>query len=422
MEKKKFPKLYPLDLSLEKYWFVKYPVPCYTTGKWKYKKYSGMLNLLPTVEERLAYSKEIFQKIETFQTLDLCTGYREFKAKQENQNFASIAKLCYEALENLKLRGEIEDITYVSYKSRISAFVKYLSTLPVEIPFGSFSIANSKQFIAWMKSEKKHANGYINSVKTLLCSLWSDIISEKEIKGISNPWDDVKSLAKKSTPFMALSLDLEKRIAQTLPSYDNQLFIFSQFIYYDFIRITEIRKMKIHSIDFDNGVVRVSEAISRKSKKERVLVIPKQLLALLKGANFESYPKHYYIFSINGEPGEQMLGKNYFNRKFKAYREAFEIPEEYKLYGFKHTGNSKLAAIGVNAQLQKEHNGHASLEYTQRYNSKLSHTDLEFLRDRFPTFAEKSKSLYEDKSQKIEFTSAQLLELANMINKLKNAV
>lgn len=162
----------------------------------------------------------------------------------------------------------------------------------------------------------------------------------------------------------------------------------------------------------------VPEYIARKSKKSRKLVIPKQLMQLLLENEYHLCEPDMYIFSKGGKPGYNRVGKNYFSRAFSKFREAFKIPIDYKLYGFKHTGNSKLASIGVNAQLQQKHNGHASLEYTQRYNSNLSHADTKFLQEQFPSFAQAGKSLFTESNQKQEFSQEQLLSIARMMKNL----
>lgn len=421
MEKKKCPpKLYPLDRDLSKKWFVKYQVPCYITGKYIYKKNSGQLNLLPTVALREQEANSIIQKINDGIPLDLCTGYRTYREKKNQfDNFASIQKLSSEILEGRMMRGEIEESTYITYNSRLHVFHQWLQQSGhVQLPFGSFNISHSKLFLGYLKSEKHFKNGYINSVKTLLFGIWKEIISDKVLKDFSNPWADLASLPNKSTPFLSLNIGLEKRIAKTMPQYDIQLWILTQFIYYEFIRIAELTKMKIHHIDFHQSEITVPEYIARKSKKSRKLVIPKQLMQLLLDNEYHLAEPDMYIFSKGGKPGYNRVGKNYFSRAFSNFREAFKIPSDYKLYGFKHTGNSKLASIGVNAQLQQKHNGHASLEYTQRYNSNLSHADTKFLQEQFPSFAQAGKSLFNESNQKQEFSQEQLLSIARMMKNL----
>lgn len=423
MEKKKCPTLYPINRSLEKYWFIKYQVPCFITGKYIYKKHSGQLNLLPTVAEREQEAKLIIERIEKGLPLDLCQGYRRFKKESTYNSFASISKLTIQVLVDRLSRGEVEGSTFTTYKSRLQVFLNWLElTDNLQLPFGAFTITHTKEFLKWAKTTKGFGNGYINSVKTLMYGIWKEIISEKEVKGISNAWSDINSLPHKSQPFLSLTVDLEVRIADTMPVFDIQLWILTQFIYYDFIRIAELMKMQIHHIDFHRHEITVPEYIARKSKKTRRLVIPKQLMYLLIEQGYNNANPDMYIFSKNGKPGYDRLGKNYFNRLYSRYRKEYNIPTAYKLYGFKHTGNSKLASIGVNAQMQKQHNGHASLEYTQRYNSNLSHADLEFLKERFPTFAQVGKSLYYDDSKGLELTEKQLLDLAHKIQKIQQDV
>jgi integrase/recombinase XerD len=396
MDKKNFAVLYPLNRDLQKTWFVKYRVPDFKTGTYVYKKYKGQLNRLSTLEERMQDAERIIFCIENKIPLQNLSGIRAPREQMNHRGFANIPLLLHQSVDARFACGELEHISHIAYRSKIRVFEGWMFTSGrLNTPFGAFTISHAKEFLSYLKSQKKYANGYINDIKALLFTCWKSIIAEHEIKNVINPWADLKSLPKKAIPFRKLTVEIEKKISETLPDFDLQLYILSQFIYYDFIRVTELTKMKLHHIEWDKSEITVPENISRKSKKDRTLVIPEQLMNLLIDHGYHLHNQEHYIFSPSGTPGEKMVSKNHFSRLFKAYRTEHGIPSDYKLYGFKHTGNSKLASIGVNAQLQQKHNGHASLDYTQRYTS-LSKDDVAFLKHRFPTFGQKGKSLYGD--------------------------
>jgi integrase len=421
MDKKKFAVLYPLNRDLQKKWFVKYREMNFRTGSYDYKKYSGQLNRIPDIETRMKEAEQIIFKIENNIPLDNMSGIRKQRDTIQYTGFANIHTLLMESIDMRYASGELERISYISYKSKIGVLNDWLLFCGnTHIPFGAFTISHGKDFIIWMKTVRKYSNKYINEIRTLLFTSWKEIISRYEIKNVVNPWADMKSLPKKSQRFRTLTIDIEKKIAASLPLFDMQLYIASQFVYYDFIRITELTKLKLYHINWQRAEITVPESISRKSKKDRTLVIPDQLMQILHRLHYDEYDQSFYIFSHEKRPGSKQVGKNYFSKLFRQFREKEKIPSDYKLYGFKHTGNSKLASIGVNAQIQQKHNGHASLEYTQRY-TNLSNEDVAFLKHRFPTFGEKGKSLFADDTG-MELPSHIMKKLIDIIKSAEDVV
>src|SRR5690348_10088276 len=75
---KKFlsPVLYPRDLSLEKKWFIKYKVEDWKQGGFKYEKYTGLLNRVHTVEERLLLAQKYLAQMKAGDILDNVQGLR----------------------------------------------------------------------------------------------------------------------------------------------------------------------------------------------------------------------------------------------------------------------------------------------------------------------------------------------------------
>lgn len=383
-EKKFFAKLYPADGNMARTWFIKYFVKNYDSGKLQPKKYKGHLNLIADKDERLREAKRLLRAIEFDEELPNVKGARRIPAPEAPRNFADTIELATKALENIKYR--IDAITHKGYKSRIMTLRNWMDkTGRKAFPIGKFNVPVAKEFLRWMK-ETGYKNKTHNNYRASLSRLWDELKTEGIIS--ANPWKDCVTLPNMSTPFRAMTENIEGLIVRELPKFDNQLWLVAQFIYYDFVRVCECGRLKLWMINWTNQTLTIPADVSRKGKKERVVVIPDILFKQLLEMDYDEANPEHYIFSYNGVPGVRQLGYNNLSIRFRAFREKFNVPVAYKLYGMKHTGNSKLARHGVNARIQQLHNGHSSLEYTQHYVSSLGVTDTEFLKSEFPKLGE----------------------------------
>ena len=325
-------------------------------------------------------AQRLLQCIENDEPLPDVKGARRLPPSDAPKNFADTIPLCYKFLDNIRYR--IDPITYKGYKSRIRVLHRWLSdTGRNGLPVGRFTVHLVKEFLRWLK-ENNYSNQSHNSYRSSLGRIWTEIKSEGIVS--SNPWKEVTALPRMSIPFRAMTETIERIIVKELPHYDHQLWLVAQFIYYDFVRVCECTRLKLWMLNWQEQTLTLPADVSRKGKRERTVVIPDVLFQQLLALEYDEMDPEHFIFSENGRPGAKRLAYNNLNKRFRRFREHFRIPVVYKLYGMKHTGNSRLARSGVNAQLQKLHNGHASLEYTQRYLSGLSISDTNFLKKDFP--------------------------------------
>lgn len=366
-------------------WFIKYYVRDYEAGKLRPKKYKGHLNLIADQDERLREAKRLLRAIEFDEDLPNVKGARRLPSVDAPRNFADTVQLAYQALENIKYR--IDAITHKGYKSRVKLLHKWLEkTGRNGFPIGKFNVAMAKEFLRWLK-ENGYRNKTHNCYRASLGRLWTEMKTDGIVT--VNPWKECVALPNMSTPFRAMTESIEETIVRELPKFDAQLWLVAQFIYYDFVRVCECGRLKLWMINWSNQTLTIPADVSRKGKRERIVVIPDILFKQLLEMDYDEENTEHYIFSYGGVPGARQLAYNNLSNRFRKFRERFNIPVAYKLYGMKHTGNSKLAKQGVNARIQQLHNGHSSLEYTQHYVSSLGVGDTEFLKSEFPKLGEK---------------------------------
>lgn len=129
---------------------------------------------------------------------------------------------------------------------------------------------------------------------------------------------------------------------------DPQLWLAICFEYYCFLRPgKELRFLKIRDIDFSRGVIDV-EAIRAKTNLERFPTIPTIFLNELRMKwKLNQYPGNYYVLGKGGKPGTTNLSKNTLRNRFRYFREKLGMPESYKFYSWKHTGNGRAVDSGI---------------------------------------------------------------------------
>lgn len=385
-EKKFFaPVLYPKDQNLKATWFIKYKVEDYINGGFKSQKYTGLLNRLNTVPERLALAAQYIQMMEAGDPLPDCQGLRELPAdlmrpNNTNTNVIACCERYLKQCEGKVITGRMAKATYQHYKSKLGFFFRWLhKTNRERRAIGGIDKYDAEDFLLYLAVERKLCPYTINHYKSLLAKIWKDY--RQRINNF-NPWLDIKNEKHTVAHLKSHPIGLQNFILETLPAFDHTLWLFFQCIYYCAIRPhQELRRLKVKHLDLNKGVFIVPQEIA-KNKKERQVIIYEKLEAQFIAAGYTNANPEHYLFSHNG-PGEKMVGKNYFQRKWKAYIEHFEISAQYKLYGAKHTGGKKLTKK-TNAYITQQHFDHSSLQVTQAYTDKIDKSELRYLRKEFP--------------------------------------
>lgn len=381
-EKKMSAVLYPQDRNMEGLWFLKVKVRNYDTGKYVYKKYSGLLNRYQTLEERMAKAAEYIGLFEKGIIPPDMQGMRYIPAVDAPKNFANTVQLCEKHIS--KLSDDVESGTYGGYCTKLREFKRWMteqnySTLPI----GQFHTGLAEEFLFYLKINRKYKNTTINDYKSVMAKIWRAILKhEIEIKGY-NPWINIESRKDDRISYAQYSPAQEKKVMQELPGYNKQMWLFIQFMYYEFMRPSEVFRLKLHNVNWNIGTMDLDNNIVKKSKG-RTAVIPYPLVKEMLLMDYDKLDPDYYIFSHGGQPGSKKLGKNYMSRKWAKFRKEFNIPDSYMIYGWKHTGNNKLAQTGLNPVLLKEHNGHASLDQTATYIGKINISHKIPIRETFP--------------------------------------
>lgn len=401
MYKEKFailPKLYDGGGDLKKRWFIYYSVKNPSTFKMeRFKVYGDLANKL-TVKSRYALAKEIIQEY----TQKLKEGWTPFDEKREflyrdEILYANTAKIFgNEKKTNDPIRMhlskflELEKIrvapkTYESYQSKTRLFCEWLE----HEGYGKAGISDInteiiQDFFHFLITKRKLCRRTVEKYQQNLTALFEYLIRIKKVK--ENPVKDIPrvGLVVDYAPKPILSHDLLK-LKEAIISQDLQLWLACQFQYYCFIRPgTELRLMRISSINFDAGIVTIPNALAKNRRTETV-VIPKIFLRTLKEEyHLDQYPYDYYVFGREGEPGTEPQGKNTMRVRFNAIRDDLGLSKEYKFYSWKHTGATAAVDAGIPERHLMDQLRHKSFEATDHYFRRHRGYQSPAIKENFP--------------------------------------
>ena len=110
-----------------------------------------------------------------------------------------------------------------------------------------------------------------------------------------------------------------------------------QFTYWILIRSKEeLRNIKIGDIDTDLKRIAFRKEWT-KNDSDQFRDYPLEFEQVLNEMDISQYPDDYYIFGSGGLPGKKQAGANSFSLMWKPIRENLKLPDEYTIYGWKHT-------------------------------------------------------------------------------------
>lgn len=356
MDKKNFFfKIYPLDQSLDKDWFVQVKDDF---GN-KKKKY-GKLRHYSTVKEKKQEAKRIIAAIN-----------REENPTQALRHKMDISQWLFNILQEKK--PALSKKTFQTYFSLFKKFGLWYHNAKKD-----GSNVSPQAYIMYLY-ESGFARNTIRKNAVVLKSYFNVLVSRGAYK--VNPFDDVKvkkQRGKSLLPFHPLQIEILKKIIQ---DHNAQLWDACMFQYYLFYRPGELKQLKISDILFeDMKMIARSEVVKDSDNFTKKIPAPFQSFIL----KYRSYPPDYFIFSKSGTPGCYPVSDNYFSNLHLQCRKKANLSDRYAFYSWCHTGIKMAAMAGIpikQLQLQK---GHSDLKMFDEYLKNIGVEDCTQLEYNFP--------------------------------------
>lgn len=354
---------------------------CYTKkGKYEHgekmvKQYADMLSAgwNPFSDE----PKVIYED-----TLQYSAATRVFKSMRSgNKNFNYYSNLFLP-----EVKGMAEK-TYRNYISKFRVFEAWLTKKGIEgNDIKTIDQGIMRDFFLYLINDLKLARITVSKYKHMIERLFVWGIENKylNVSPFYNLPETTRHNDKAPRPINEGDID---KLVNEIKACDRQLWLLAQLEYYCFLRPgIEIRFARVGWFDFSRGVINVPKEFI-KTRDNKTVIIPNQFREYL----FNEwklqllFPSDYFVIGKNGIPGREHLGSNNLRNRFNIIRDRLNLPKEYKLYSFKHTGNSRLVDSTIPMYHIQKQNGHSSMRSTEEYfKNKIGFKSTE-LETSFPT-------------------------------------
>lgn len=382
--------------DLSKQWFVYYSYRNPRTGKMVRFRTSEGFSKLSTAAARYKVAEKLKEKL----TYKLKNGWNPF-ADDSQVIYSDMLKYDLIAKEDGRLRKSNKTINYYMSEFlqekkpniRISTYHTYNSKFRIMEQFlkkrklndndiSEFNDDTARKFISYLFEKRNLSNKMANQY-ILLFNMFFNHLKKRKILLI-NPFENITYYKTSSTPAKYFQLPTLQIVKEAFLEHDPQMWTIAQFEFYCMIRPIELRKLQIKNIDMFEATITIPANIA-KNGKQRTVIIPEPFYLYLKEKiNIMQYPDHYFIISKKYEPDTEPVGKNYMWNHFNAIRKKINLPRDYKLYSFKHTGNVMAARSGIGLKELQMQNGHHSLDQLNVYLQQMIGSESEALRNRGP--------------------------------------
>lgn len=122
----------------------------------------------------------------------------------------------------------------------------------------------------WLKLERKLGNRTYNNYLAGMRGLFNGLIHQEIIA--KNPCAGIPKLPTDIGRNVAYSLEQREALEKYLKAKDKQLYYFTRFIYYGFLRPQELVKLQIKHMDLPNKFITVPSAASKNGKQQSVTI------------------------------------------------------------------------------------------------------------------------------------------------------
>ena len=346
--------------DLSKPWYVEYYIWSETEDKLRRKR---VVLAQSTAKQRHAAAKEITKYI------DSCLLNGDIVNPKVKPKSATISAHST-VIEAIKYFLEFTEKstkkrTAQSYKCDLGNFEKYILKSKLEhTSLIEFNEVAAMAYLDYLTIEGIK-NRRRNNLKGTLGTFFIFFKNRKIID--ENPFANTKKLNSVARAHMVFSeANIKRMKTQCLASNQEQLWLFISFIYYTAIRPgEELRRLMIR--DIKEKTIFIKGETAKNNQSEHIM-IPEPLEKLITQHKLRSYPPNHYVFSSNNEPGEKLLGINYFYNKHLPILKKLDLANQhFDLYSWKHTGAVALYKVTQTLEIVRKHCRHSDLATTEKY-------------------------------------------------------
>lgn len=205
----------------------------------------------------------------------------------------------------------------------------------------------------------------------------------KLLKPVGYSWvlEGTPVLKDSPQPLRYYQIHHRQQLGNYMATHAPELLLFSQFIYYSFLRPKEIRFLKVSDILWDSMRIQVRTDVA-KNGKAQYATIPNAFAPIVR-ENFMHRSPGAFLFPSPKVP-TRPISYNTMSRRFRKVLDHFGYGHDFALYSWKHTGVVNAYNSGVRIKELMTLLRHSSLDYTNRYLTELGLEDQSNFRKVMP--------------------------------------
>lgn len=343
-------QFYTANYDIKKQWFVYFSI--YNPITEKYERKKEYVPLALNKPQRLAEMESIKKNVDKL----LIAGKIKFQLPKAKPTitFKQAFKEVYTILEN-----DISKTTLNNYLVNYNKLLAKIGDYPL-FQVDTFFIEDTIYDIAKASNyENSSYNNFLSQTRRLFQLFRKKrLIDHNPVIGIAR-----KKVVEKETKVWP------KGMVDWWLCYckENSLkfYIVSLLTYYCFIRASEIMRLTLSDVDYDNNLIYISGEKS-KNRKTKSVTVPNFVLNQIK-----IYCEENGIKDLLIDYSTQKWQRSAFNQDLKRHLTRALIPMGYTLYKLKHSRNTELVNNGVSLVDLQQQNRHSSLTQTETYAKKL---------------------------------------------------
>ena len=369
------PTLCHYSFDLSKDWFVYFDYTDQLTGKTVRKQYRGGINYAKTKDERITQGNAL----KAFWKQQLKAGWNPFARSTDIPVTQPTITQAFDMILALK-QTSCGERTIQTYRHVCKIFKEWLEKNRMDgIYLHQFDHTHARTYMDYLTLKKGYSGRTFNDQLTVLSTFFNCMIDREWVT--KSPFKKVKKLPVEIGRNIAFSEVERELLKQHLYQHDRNLYYFTQFIYYCFIRRSELTRLKVSNIDFVNMSIVIPSDAS-KNKKQESVVIPDSFVPILKEMQLDRLPQSWFIFGRKMEPGAvQYKNYNHISSRHNKISNDLGIDSQKGLYSWKHSGVCALYPVlngDVYALMRQLR--HSELTTTQIYLKSLGLADNSAIR------------------------------------------
>ncbi|MRX40563.1 tyrosine-type recombinase/integrase [Flavobacterium sp. LC2016-23] len=351
----------PAELKMNKEWIIVFYSKNPITNKLERFRHR-----VPTMEsrpQRLKLAKSIVAAI----NLKLAAGWSPF-LEQVGSNYKTFEDAIDDFLASIKKQikdNVLRPDTLRTYNSNINLLKLYFQEKKIKIVFAlELKKHLCVNYLDWIYIERNSSPRTRNNHLAFL-RLFSAFLIGRGILN-ENPTMGIQGLKPPAKERQIIPEAIKQRIYEEFQKYKDGYPALCMSTYFCFIRNSELGKLKIWMLNFEDNSIFLPKEIS-KNKKDESVTIPAQFLNAIKNHVGDS-PKDYYVFSNNQfKPGLKKMTANKIGNAWEVLRVKLNLESKYQFYSLKDTGITDLLNSGVPAIKVRDQARHSEIKITEMY-------------------------------------------------------